>query len=111
MPNYWTKSENVVSIASKESFSYRTNVNDCAILNKAVQRYSWEFLFRNLSVTPGNNLPILSTVDVEIGDELVNLCNEYPQLETDIEYEACKYFVCILYAGDWSLILIQLFSF
>lgn len=94
LPNYWTKSENVFSIASKESFSYRANVNDCDILNRAIRRYSWEFLFRNLTVIPGNDLPILSTIQIEIGDK--HMFDTYPQLETNIEYEACKFFFCIL---------------
>ncbi|XP_037046668.1 beta-hexosaminidase subunit alpha-like [Bradysia coprophila] len=89
LPNYWAKSENVVSIAPKDSFSYKANVNDCAILNRAMQRYSWEFLFRNLTVTPGNDLPILSTVEIEISNEPTkNFCDEYPQLDTDMDYEA-----------------------
>lgn len=93
MPNYWTKSENVLTIASKGSFSYRTNVNDCDVLNRALRRYSWEFLFRNLSVVPANDLYILSIVEVEIASEPENLCDKYPQLEMDLEYEACKYLI------------------
>lgn len=33
-------------------------MNDCAVLNRALKRYFWEFLFRNLSVIPGNDLPV-----------------------------------------------------
>lgn len=81
------------SIASKELFSYDSNVNVCGILNRALQRYSWEFLFRNVSVVPGSNLPVLSTVEVEIAVGSENLCETYPQLDTtDEEYESCNYF-------------------
>lgn len=93
LPNFWTKSVNLLVIASKDNFSYKTTVSDCAILNRALKRYSWEFLFRNLTVVPGNNLPILSTVEVEIAASSENLCETYPQLETDGEYEACNYLI------------------
>lgn len=90
LPNSWTKSENIVAIASKELFSYVSIVNDCGILNRALQRYSWEFLFRNLSVVPANNLAVLSKIEVEIAAGSENLCETYPQLDTDLEYEACN---------------------
>lgn len=92
LPFFWMKSANIVSIASKENFFYKTNVNDCVILNRALQRYSWEFLFRNLSVIPGNVSPILSVIEIDIAAGLdENLCSTYPQLETvDGEYEACN---------------------
>ncbi|KAJ6643163.1 Beta-hexosaminidase subunit beta [Pseudolycoriella hygida] len=88
LPKFWTKSSSIVSISAKESFSYKTTVNDCEVLNRALKRYSWEFLFRNLSVTPGNHLPILSTVEVEISNGSENQCDAYPQLVKDLEYEA-----------------------
>src|ERR1700744_3590326 len=96
LPNFWTKSVNLLAISSKDYFSYKTTVSDCAILNRALQRYSWEFLFRNLTVVPGNDLPILSTVEVEIAANSENLCETYPQLETDGEYEACNSFSFLL---------------
>lgn len=47
-----------------------------------------------MSVVPGSTFPVLSTVEVDIGDESVNWCDKYPQLETDdIDYEACKYYL------------------
>lgn len=67
-------------------------MNDCTVLNRAVQRYSWEFLFRNLTITHKTDVPLLSTVEIEIADEPAeNLCDEYPQLDKDVNYEACKW--------------------
>ena len=79
-----------VTIASESEFSFSSPVTDCPLLNKAFERYSWEFLFHDVPVQPDPAYNVLTEVVVEIPNGAANLCTEFPNLDKNPAYEACK---------------------